>query len=60
MQFNFDTTNLKKQVEDQPLVAAGIAAALLSGVSKLLNANTARSNSKTYKKEINRRVKKTK
>lgn len=51
----FDTTRLKEQVEDQPLIAAGVAAALLKGVSSLLNANTARQNAKTWKKEVRRR-----
>ena len=58
MKINFDTTNLKNQVQDQPLVAAGIGAALLSGAAKLLNATTARKNSKTWRKEVNRREKK--
>lgn len=55
--FTFDTTKLKEQVEDNPMLAAGVAAALLTGVSKLLNANTARQNAKTWKKEVNRRTK---
>lgn len=53
--FTFDTTKLKEQVEDNPLLAAGAAAALLTGVSKLLNANTARTNARTWKKEVKRR-----
>lgn len=56
--FTFDTTRLKAQVEDQPLLAAGILVGLLTGVSKLLNANTARQNSKTWKREVKRREKK--
>ena len=55
--FQFDTSKLKEQAEDQPLLAAAAAAALLTGVSKLLNANTARQNAKTWKKEVNRRSK---
>jgi hypothetical protein len=57
VKFQFDTAKLKEQVEDQPLVAAGIGAALLTGVVKLMNANTARKNSKTWAKEVNRRTK---
>lgn len=53
--FTFDTTKLKEQVEDNPLLAAGVLAGLLTGVSKLLNANTARSNAKTWKREVKRR-----
>lgn len=55
MKIQFDTTNLKRQVEEQPLIAAGIAAGLLSGVAKLMNANTSRKNSNTWKREVNRR-----
>lgn len=55
--FTFDTTKLKEQVEDNPLLAAGAAAALLTGISKLLDANTKRQNARTWKKEVNRRSK---
>lgn len=55
--FSFDTTQLKSQVEQQPLLAAGILVALLGGCAKLLDANTKRSNAKTWKKEVNRRTK---
>lgn len=55
MQINFDTTQLKKQIEDNPLVAAGIGAALLTGAAKLMNANTQRKNSKTWSREVRRR-----
>lgn len=58
MKFTFDTTKLKQQVEDNPLFAAGVAAGLLTGVSKLLDANTKRQNAKTWRKEVNRRTKK--
>jgi len=58
MQFNFDTTKLKAQIQEQPLVAAGIGAALLSGAAKLMNANTGRKNSKTWRQEVTRRKKK--
>lgn len=55
MQINFDTTKLKKQIEENPLVAAGIGAALLNGVVRLINANTSRKNSRTWAKEVKRR-----
>lgn len=58
MQINFNTDKLKQQVEDNPLVAAGIGAALLSGAAKLMNANTQRKNSNTWKREVARREKK--
>jgi hypothetical protein len=57
---NFDATNLKRQVEDQPLIAAGIAAALLSGAAKLINANSTRKNSNTWRREVKRREKNSK
>lgn len=56
---NFDTTKLKEQVEDNPLIAAGLLVGLLTGASKLLNANTARQNAKTWKREVKRRESKT-
>lgn len=56
----FDTTRLKAQVEENPLVAAGILAALLSGASKLMNANSTRKNSTTWRREVKRREKATK
>lgn len=56
MKIEFDTTRLKKQVEENPLLAAGVLAGVLTGASKLMNANTARKNSKTWKKEVNRRA----
>lgn len=55
MKFSFDTTKLKEQAEDNPLVAAGLIAALLAGASKLMNANTNRKNSKTWTREVARR-----
>ncbi len=56
----FDTAKLKEQIEDQPLIALGIGAALLSGVAKLVNANTGRRNSKTWSREVKRRERSTK
>lgn len=50
--------NLKKQAADNPIVALGAGAMFLQAASKFLNANSARQNSKTYRKEIDRRLKK--
>lgn len=50
--------NLQRQATENPMVAVGIGAAFLQSASKFLAANTARDNAKTYKKEIDRRVKK--
>lgn len=55
MKINFDFTKLKEQAEDQPLIAAGIVVAALSGVTKLMNANTNRRNAKTWSREVKRR-----
>jgi len=55
MKINFDTTKLKEQAEDNPLIAAGIGIALLNGVAKLMQANTQRKNSKTWNREVRRR-----
>lgn len=55
MKIEFDTTHLKKQVEENPLLAAGVFGGVLAAAAKLMNANTARKNSKTWKKEVDRR-----
>lgn len=60
MKFEFDTTNLKKQIEEQPLIAAGIGAGLLSGAAKLINAGVGARNSKTWRREVKRREKNSK
>lgn len=52
--------NLQRQATENPMVAVGVGAAFLQSASKFLNANSARKNSKTYKKEIDRRLKKSK
>jgi hypothetical protein len=57
MKFEFDTTKLKEQVEDNPLFALGAVAGILAGGAKLMNALTARKNAKTWSKEVNRRTK---
>lgn len=60
MNLNINTANLKKQVEEQPLIALGVVSAALSGAAKLMNANTSRKNSKTWNREVKRREKKSK
>lgn len=50
-------TNLKKQAEENPVVALGVAAAAITAGAKLLDTVTAISNSRTHKKEVNRRIK---
>lgn len=56
MKINFDTTVLKQQIEDNPLLAAGVGAGLLAGAAKLMNAVTANKNSRTWAKEVKRRT----
>lgn len=51
----FDPTTLVHQVQEQPLIAAGVGIALLNGVAKLMQANTDRKRSKTWKREVVRR-----
>lgn len=53
---NIDTTNLKRQLEENPLVALGIGAAILNGSAKLLKTSADNRNSKTWKKEVKRRT----
>lgn len=48
--------NLKAQAEANPIVAIGVAAALLTAAGKLMDANTARSAAKTHSREIDRRI----
>lgn len=50
--------NLKRQAEENPIVALGVGAAALTALSKLLDANTARVSAKTHAREIDRRVRK--
>lgn len=54
------TDNLKLQIEDNPMLAVGVGAAAVTALSKLLNAGVGHRNSKTWKKEVNRRTKKNK
>lgn len=49
--------NLKRQAEDNPVVALGAGAVFIQAVSKLLSTNTQRKNAKTWAKEVNRRSK---
>jgi hypothetical protein len=45
--------NLQRQAEENPVIAMGVAAALLTAASKMVN-------SLAWKQEVNRRVKKSK
>lgn len=48
--------NLKAQAEANPIVAMAAGAALLTAVSKLMDANTARVSAHTHALEVNRRI----
>jgi hypothetical protein len=47
--------NLKRQAEEQPLVALAVGTAALAAVTRLMQANTERTNSRTWSKEVERR-----
>jgi hypothetical protein len=47
--------NLKRQAEENPVVVLAVTATLVSASAKLVSANTARSNSKVWAKEVARR-----
>lgn len=48
--------NLKRQAEENPLLALAAAAALFTATSKLIDANTARSAARTHALEVARRI----
>ena len=51
--------NLQHQAEENPIVALGVAAALLTAMSKFRAVQIDAKNSKAWAKEVDRRVKKT-
>lgn len=52
--------NLKSQAEDNPVVALGVAAGLITAISHLINSSGNSRNSRAWEKEVERRIKKTK
>lgn len=50
------TDNLKRQAEENPILALGVGAALITAMTKLLEANTARSYARTHALEVARRI----
>ena len=50
--------NLKRQAEENPIFALATGAAVIQTVTKLVQTNTQRRNAKVWKKEVDRRVKK--
>jgi len=52
--------NLKRQAEENPVLAMGVAAGLITAISRLTDSHVNAKNSKAWAKEVDRRVKKTK
>lgn len=48
--------NLKRQAEENPVLALMAVAALFTATSKLMDANTARQSARTHALEVNRRI----
>jgi hypothetical protein len=48
--------NLKRQAEENPVVALGVGAALITAISKLVTASSNSRNSKVWAQEVERRV----
>lgn len=47
--------NLIEQAEENPIVALGVGAGLITAISKLLDSGTARKNSRSWDRETKRR-----
>lgn len=52
--------NLKRQAQENPLLAAGVGAAILTAVGKFIDAAGHARGSHAYAKDVNRRVKQSK
>jgi len=48
-------TNLKRQVEENPVLSIGVFAAAATAVAKLVEASTERQRAKTWDREVRRR-----
>jgi hypothetical protein len=49
--------NLQRQAEENPVLALGVAAGLITAISKLVDSSTNSKNSRAWMKEVDRRVK---
>jgi len=47
--------NLKRQAEENPVFALGVAAGLITAIGKVINASSEAKNSKTWRQEVRRR-----
>lgn len=52
--------NLKTQAEKNPIVAMGVAAALITAISKFIDAQGHAKGSRAYAKDVERRIRKSK
>jgi hypothetical protein len=52
--------NLKRQAEANPIVAMGVAAALVTAVAKFIDAQGHARGSAAYARDVNRRIRKNK
>ena len=50
--------NLKRQAEENPIVAIAVAAGLITATSKLIDASGHAAGSRAYAKDVDRRIKK--
>lgn len=58
MQINIDTSRIQRKFEENPALMMAAAGTLFAGAAKLMNANTSRKNSTTWKREVRRRERK--
>lgn len=56
MQDNRFLNNLKTQAEENPVLALGVAAGLITSISKLIDSGATAANSRAWKKEVARRA----
>lgn len=47
--------NLKREAADNPIVALGVAAGLITAIGRLMNANTDARKARDWKREVRRR-----
>lgn len=52
--------NLQHQAEENPVLALGVAAGLITAISKLVDSTANAKNSRAWAREVNRRVLKSK
>jgi hypothetical protein len=48
--------NLKREAEENPVLALGIAAGLITAISQLMNASANKRNSASWQREVDRRT----